>query len=174
MSVRLTIIDADDLSRSHIQAALDREGLEGIAVSDKPGTGLCLWLGESVEGQHLPKPVRIGAVLDRVRKMLMATPMQKFKIGPYELDVQNSELLTGQDRVIRLTDKEKQLLLLLCEAKGAAVDRQTLLEKIWGYAPDLETHTLETHIYRLRQKIERNPAEPEILLTDGTGYKIPA
>jgi DNA-binding response OmpR family regulator len=93
-------------------------------------------------------------------------------VGPYILDSLNNELQVGGGQAMRLTDKEKDILLLLGEAKGAVVSRETLLEKVWAYAPNLETHTLETHIYRLRQKIEKDPARPEILLTDGSGYKI--
>jgi DNA-binding response OmpR family regulator len=78
---------------------------------------------------------------------------------------------------IRLTEKERDILLCLLAAKaqgegGGAVERRALLDRVWGYAETVETHTLETHIYRLRQKIEMDPASPQYLLTDGTGYRL--
>ena len=73
---------------------------------------------------------------------------------------------------LKLTDKERDILLTLIGAGGQPVTRQALLDEVWAYAPGVETHTLETHIYRLRQKIEADPADPRIVLTDDAGYKI--
>jgi DNA-binding response OmpR family regulator len=176
MGIKVTIVEPDEASRKQLQAAVTRENIQGIEINDKPGEGATLWLGKGPEKDSFPKPVRLGAVLDRVRRLQAGAKStgKKIAIGPYELDSHGNELLTENDRSIRLTDKEKQILALLAEAQGKAVDRHVLLEKVWGYAPDLDTHTLETHIYRLRQKIEDDPGKPEILLTDGAGYKIPA
>ncbi|PJB72551.1 MAG: DNA-binding response regulator, partial [Alphaproteobacteria bacterium CG_4_9_14_3_um_filter_47_13] len=69
-----------------------------------------------------------------------------------------------------LTEKECALLLRLHEQRGDVVDRSTLLNDIWGYKDGIETHTLETHIYRLRQKIEKDPAQPTLLITCDQGY----
>lgn len=181
--VNITIIDRDPASRKQLQAVLEREGIAGCMVSAQAsGGGVCLWVGGRGEeppagigaSNSFAKPVRVGALLDRARRLQAAGQglERRIKIGPLELDAHSSELLLAEDRAVRLTDKEKEILVLLSEANGAAVDRQVLLEKVWGYAPGLETHTLETHIYRLRQKIERDPAKPDILLTDGAGYKI--
>ena len=73
---------------------------------------------------------------------------------------------------IRLTPKESAILAYLCTAGGAVVPRQQLLGEIWGYRPNLTTHTLETHIYSLRQKIERDPAHAASLLTEAGGYRL--
>jgi DNA-binding response OmpR family regulator len=75
-------------------------------------------------------------------------------------------------RVLRLTEKERDILLALLEASGQRVERRDMLEKVWGYASGVETHTLETHVYRLRQKMEIDPAKPVIVLTDGDGYRL--
>lgn len=186
MGVKITIIDQSTASREQLTALLARENVVNCEVlAEAGGTGdVYLWIGEKDqkppkalklgENDRFTRPVRPGAVLDRVRRLqaMAKSPGKKIAIGPFELDAHSNEILLAEDRAVRLTDKEKEILLLLSEAKGKAVERQALLEKVWGYAADLDTHTLETHIYRLRQKIERDPAKPEILLTDGAGYRI--
>jgi DNA-binding winged helix-turn-helix (wHTH) protein len=179
---RLTIIDSHKASRDQIEAALLRAGIEGVTVSGGLAEGPGIWIGRSDEtppgavgvSDRFVKPVRLGAVIDRVRRVLATAGKgaQKILIGPFVLDDASNELLLDDDRAVRLTDKEKKILQLLNEANGGTVSREILLEKVWGYAPNLETHTLETHIYRLRQKIEDDPASPLILLTDDTGYKL--
>jgi DNA-binding response OmpR family regulator len=81
--------------------------------------------------------------------------------------------LRGADGIVtRLTEKERDVLSVLLAARGAAVARDDLLDRVWGFVPGVETHTLETHIYRLRQKLETDPADPVILTTDGDGYRL--
>jgi DNA-binding response OmpR family regulator len=186
MSVKITIIDQNEASRQQLTVLLARENIVNCEVLAEAGSvaGVCLWIGEKDqkppgslkmgENDRFTRPVRVGAVLDRVRRLqaMAKDKGRKIAIGSFELDVHSNEILLAEDRAVRLTDKEKEILVLLNEAKSEAVGREALLEKVWGYASNLDTHTLETHIYRLRQKIERDPAKPEILLTDGAGYKI--
>jgi DNA-binding response OmpR family regulator len=75
---------------------------------------------------------------------------------------------------MRLTDKECSILKYLYRAGGKAVPRQVLLNEVWGYNGAVSTHTLETHIYRLRQKLEADPSHPRLLLTENGGYKLDA
>lgn len=126
-------------------------------------------------------PLRIGMLLSRLdhclsgQDHLMQHKGRTIIFGPYQLLAEESRLVcSDRDDDIRLTEKERDILLLLCKEIGATIDRSDLLSSVWGYAGNIETHTLETHIYRLRQKIEENPAQPAYLLTDGTGYKITA
>ena len=77
---------------------------------------------------------------------------------------------TGQK--VRLTEKETAILKFLYRANGETVSRETLLTDVWGYNANVTTHTLETHVYRLRQKIEKNPGQAEILVTEPGGYRL--
>lgn len=76
-----------------------------------------------------------------------------------------------KDEII-LTEKERDILLFIYDQKGKAVTRQDLLDRVWGYGSNIETHTLETHVYRLRQKIESDPSKPTFLVTDDEGYRL--
>jgi DNA-binding response OmpR family regulator len=73
---------------------------------------------------------------------------------------------------IRLTEKEAAILKFLYRAGARAVARQVLLNEVWGYNAGVSTHTLETHIYRLRQKIEPDPTNVRLLITEGGGYRL--
>jgi len=124
----------------------------------------------------LQRPIRIGRVLDQIADILKRQHAQTDNIkhiGGHHFDAHlNLFYLNGKDNGIRLTEKEVSLLLILEEAGGEEVSRQVLLDQVWKYVDGVETHTLETHIYRLRQKIERDPAVPKILKTGETGYYL--
>ena len=88
--------------------------------------------------------------------------------------VGDSKLLVNEQtsRKIRLTEKETAILKYLYRAGDRVVGRDTLLGEVWGYNAGVTTHTLETHVYRLRQKIERDPSQAEILVTEPGGYRL--
>ncbi|MBV9550081.1 MAG: response regulator transcription factor [Alphaproteobacteria bacterium] len=119
---------------------------------------------------RLAKPFRITALLQALGQLL-AHPGgdAPFRIGPYDFHP-SAKLLVDGERKIRLTEKETDILRYLRTATGI-VPRQTLLGEVWGYGPQVATHTLETHIYRLRKKIEADPDSP-ILLTEDGGYRL--
>lgn len=123
----------------------------------------------------LMPPLRMGILIDRIHAHLNAAnhfrKAERIAIGPYIL-MPEQNLLTGESGTIRITERECDILVRLAEANGSAIDRQTLLSELWGYVEETETHTLETHIYRLRQKIEADPANPRYLLTVETGYRL--
>ncbi len=73
---------------------------------------------------------------------------------------------------VRLTEKEAAILARLVQARGAIISKEALLAEVWGYGPNVTTRTLETHIHRLRRKIERIPSRPQKLLTEGGGYRL--
>ncbi len=123
---------------------------------------------------HVSYPIRLGGLIDQIEYFQQKNSVSQRDIisfGGYRLDRhQGLFYIEGEANPLRLTEKEVALLVLLYEAQGEAVSRETLLEKIWQYAESVETHTLETHIYRLRQKVESDPAEPQLLRTNENGY----
>jgi DNA-binding response OmpR family regulator len=95
------------------------------------------------------------------------------RLGPYSFDAAAKRLVErAGPRTVRLTEKEAAMLDLLWHAAGAVVPRDALLAQVWGYQAGLSTHTLETHVYRLRRKIERDPARAELLITELGGYRL--
>jgi DNA-binding response OmpR family regulator len=125
---------------------------------------------------YITKPFRLDVLLARLRAQLRqheASEDAIFTIGPYTFRP-SAKLLTDESgkRKIRLTEKETAILKFLYRAGARSVGRDTLLNEVWGYNAGVTTHTLETHVYRLRQKIEKNPAKAEILITDGGGYRL--
>jgi DNA-binding response OmpR family regulator len=123
--------------------------------------------------EYLEKPFRFADLLARLNLHLSrhaASDDVPVPIGPY-LFRPGAKLLTQGARKVRLTEKETDILKFLYAA-GATVAREILLHEVWGYNPAVTTHTLETHIYRLRRKIEENPGEARILVTEEGGYRL--
>ena len=116
------------------------------------------------------RPVRLGQFLDNAVKA-HNTLETAYQWGIFDFHPADYTLKKDEE-VIRLTEKEAALLEILVKSNGQGVSRDHLLRHVWRYAPDVETHTLETHIYRLRQKIEDDPANPTIVVTDGDGYRL--
>lgn len=117
-----------------------------------------------------PRP-RLGAVIDHFNPAHQRRDAECHAVGPY-MFLPNDHALRRGEGTVRLTEKERDILRALILADGATVGRREMLESVWGYASSVETHTLETHIYRLRQKIEEDPANPALLLTEGDGYRL--
>jgi len=117
-------------------------------------------------------PYRIGHIIDIIEAEAFKNKFQdKVSYGLYELDWVNASLKI-ENKTIILSDRERDLMIELLNAGEAGCHRDDLLQKIWGYKSDLETHALETQIYRLRQKIEKTPDKPARLITINNGYKL--
>ena len=134
--------------------------------------GPVLFLGEGSAGERLAKPFRLSALLARLSAQLGQHGEDRaVAIGPYQFRPSAKLLTADGQRKIRLTEKETNILKFLHEA-GRTVPRETLLHEVWGYSPAVTTHTLETHIYRLRRKIEEDPGRAKILVTEDGGYRL--
>ncbi|MHA1522922.1 MAG: response regulator transcription factor [Alphaproteobacteria bacterium] len=130
---------------------------------------------ESGANDYVTKPFRFGVLLARIRAQLRQHEQSEdavFTIGPFTFRP-SAKLLVGETAgKVRLTEKETSILKYLYRAGEKVVGRDVLLHEVWGYNAGVTTHTLETHIYRLRQKIERDPSNAEILVTETGGYKL--
>ena len=131
---------------------------------------------ESGANDYITKPFKMGVLVARIRAQLRQHEQSEdavFNIGPYVFRP-SAKLLTEEEegQKVRLTEKETSILKYLYRAGSKVVSRDTLLSEVWGYNTGVTTHTLETHIYRLRQKIEQNPSEAQILVTEPGGYRL--
>ena len=130
---------------------------------------------ESGANDYVTKPFRFAVLLARIRAHLRSHEQSEdavFRIGPYEFRPAAKVLIDDKARKVRLTEKETNILKYLYRAGAKAVSREELLTEVWGYNAGVTTHTLETHIYRLRQKIEPEPGQARLLLTDAGGYRL--
>jgi len=137
--------------------------------------------GDVVSGLHagandyIAKPFRVNELLARLEAQLRTFDIcddAVFTIGRYTFRP-GAKLLLGPDKKrLRLTAKEVEILKFLYRNANRVVSRQVLLDEVWGYNASVTTHTLETHIYRLRQKIEVDPANCRMLLTAPGGYRL--
>ncbi len=131
---------------------------------------------DSGANDYVTKPFRFGVLLARVRAQLRQHEQSEdavFAIGSYTF-LPGAKMLVDdeQKQKIRLTEKETSILKYLYRAGDTVVPRDKLLNEVWGYNAGVTTHTLETHIYRLRQKIEKDPSSAELLVTAPGGYRL--
>ena len=124
---------------------------------------------------YITKPFKFPVLLARMRAQLRQHEQSEdaiFTLGPYTFKPSIKILVTADDKKIRLTEKETNILKFLYRATEDVVPRDILLHEVWGYNAGVTTHTLETHIYRLRQKIEPDPGKASILITENGGYRL--
>jgi len=125
---------------------------------------------------YITKPFKLGVLLARIRAQLRTHEQSDdatITIGPYSFRPGQKLLVHGTTaKKVRLTEKETSILKFLLRAGDKAVGRDVLLDKVWGYNGGVTTHTLETNIYRLRQKIEPNPGAATLLVTEPGGYRL--
>jgi DNA-binding response OmpR family regulator len=125
---------------------------------------------------YITKPFKLGVLLARIRAQLRTHEQSDdatFAIGPYSFRPGQKLLVHGTtSKKVSLTEKETSILKFLLRAGDKAVGRDVLLDQVWGYNAGVTTHTLETHIYRLRQKIEPDPGAATLLVTEPGGYRL--
>jgi DNA-binding response OmpR family regulator len=131
---------------------------------------------KSGANDYVTKPFRFAVLMARIHAHLRSHEQSEeavYRIGHYTFRPSAKMLMDPGGKKIRLTEKETNILKFLYRS-GEAVARETLLHEVWGYNPAVTTHTLETHIYRLRQKIENNPGQAQLLITESGGYRLMA
>lgn len=130
---------------------------------------------ESGANDYVTKPFRFAVLLARIRAQLRQYEQSEdatFIVGPYTFKPGQKLLLDEKGAKIRLTEKEAAIIKYLYRSGAQVVGRDELLEEVWGYNSGVTTHTLETHVYRLRQKIEKDPSNVSLLVTESGGYKL--
>lgn len=177
-SAILLDVGLPDMDGRDVCKLLRREGVRcPIIMLTASSTDADTILGlESGANDYIAKPFRLGVLIARLRAQLRQfeqTEDAVFAIGPYSFRPAAKLLLDEKaNRKIRLTEKETAILKHLYRSGDLVVGRDTLLGEVWGYNAGVTTHTLETHVYRLRQKIERDPSNAEILVTEPGGYRL--
>ena len=124
---------------------------------------------------YVTKPFKLAVLLARIRAQLRSHEQSEgavFHLGAYEFRPSAKMLVDAGQKKIRLTEKETNILKYLYRAGDKSVSREELLAEVWGYNAGVTTHTLETHVYRLRQKIEPDPSNAKLLLTEAGGYRL--
>ncbi len=166
----------------------DMDGREACKIMRKNGvrTPIIMLTGQDTDSDqvlgleagandYVTKPFKFQVLLARVRAHLRSHEASEdavFQVGPYEFRPAMKLLVTEDNRKVRLTEKETNIMKYLYRAGSKAVARDELLEEVWGYNSGVTTHTLETHVYRLRQKIEPDPANARLLVTESGGYRL--
>ena len=144
--------------------------LTAAAADDETVQGL-----DAGANDYVTKPYKFAVLLARIRAQLRSAEQSEaavYRLGAYEFRPAAKMLLDPQQKKIRLTEKETNILKYLYRAGEKPVSREELLAEVWGYNAGVTTHTLETHVYRLRQKIETDPANAKLLLTEAGGYRL--
>ena len=132
---------------------------------------------DSGANDYMTKPFKFPVLLARIRAQLRQHEQSEdavFQLGDYTFKPAMKMLIDARDKKIRLTEKETNILKFLYRASEGVVPRDVLLHEVWGYNAGVTTHTLETHIYRLRQKIETDPSHARLLVTESGGYRLVA
>lgn len=158
--------DLDAPGAGALLALARRAGFIGATIllsrlEDNPGQDFDLFL---------PLPLRFGRLLALVRDRFEPVP-SSLALGKIRFS-ETAQTLTGPEGSRALTEKETAILARLARARGAVVARDVLLREVWGYKATVSTHTLETHIHRLRRKLEDASAQPRLLVTAQGGYRL--
>ena len=172
MDVGLPDIDGRELCR-----LIRRQGIKApiIMLTARDGEADTILGLNAGANDYITKPFKISILLARLRAHLRQHEQSDdavFTIGPYQFRPSAKVLIAGDSRKIRLTEKETAILKYLYRAGNQMITRETLLNEVWGYNAAVTTHTLETHVYRLRQKIETDPSNADILVTVTGGYQL--
>lgn len=174
------IIYTNDIIKNNIEPMLGSAGISELCAFETYAENELI-IRYNKQEITFSLPLRIGMLLDQIKQISKQIKNQKaalLDLGYGQLDTHLGTFIFSEKtekskkESILLTEKEIEILRYLYDNIPRKIPREELLEFVWGYAKNVETHTLETHIYRLRRKIEPNPASPVILKKDEEGYFI--
>lgn len=173
LDVGLPDIDGREVCRMMRKTGINTPIIMLTANASEADTILGLDAGKN---DYVTKPFEFGILLARVRAHLrqhLISEDASYPVGHYVFKP-GDKILTDEEtgEKIRLTEKETAILKFLKRAEGATISREKLLNEVWGYNANVTTHTLETHVYRLRQKIESDQTKAKIILTESGGYSM--
>jgi DNA-binding response OmpR family regulator len=173
LDVGLPDIDGREVCRMMRKTGINTPIIMLTANASEADTILGLDAGAN---DYVTKPFEFGILLARVRAHLrqhLISEDASYPVGHYVFKL-GDKILTDEEtgEKIRLTEKETAILKFLKRAEGATISREKLLNEVWGYNANVTTHTLETHVYRLRQKIESDQTKAKIILTESGGYSM--
>ena len=179
-----TVLPQDDENSLIDMIILDEkaEDLENLRTHH-PNTPIILLQKEgddsvtsSVLNHVIFKPLSLEKLLNQIQagiNLLDNSEAGYLSFNRYELRPLQKEIYNERNgETIKLTEKEVAIIKFLYKNKDKIVAKNDLLQEVWGYSPDVSTHTIETHIYRLRQKVEHDDASAQLIVTEDGGYKL--
>ena len=170
-------VDLPDMDGLQLCSLMRKQGVKCpilILITDDADTDTILGF-DAGANYYVCKPFKFFVLLARIRALLRQHEQSEnatFSLGPYTFKPASKILVTENEEKVRLTEKETNILKFLYLSKDGMVARDVLLHEVWGYNANVTTHTLETHIYRLRQKIELDPRNARLLITEQGGYRL--
>ena len=171
-------VELNDFNAYEICCQMRKNGVKApiIIISDANNDQDTILGLDSGANDFVVKPIKIAILLARLRAHIRQYEQNEHAVlnfGTYSFRPGAKVLLdTKTNKEIRLTDKETAIIKFLYLSSGQVVSKSVLLDEVWGYNAGMTTHTLETHVYRLRQKIERDPSKTELLVTEANGYRL--
>lgn len=120
------------------------------------------------------KPFKLYDILDGLEKKTLLPKVRRrenLNFREYTLYPVKKEIITSSGNIVKLTEKEVNILKYLYQNTNKITEKEELLENVWGYSAEATTHTVETHIYRLRQKVEQNGGS-QVIITENNGYRL--
>ena len=167
-----------DVSLSSLCENIRQKGVRSpiILVAEERGEDVAIAALDAGANDYVLKPFKINVLVAKIRSNIRQFEQSEFAIlrfGRFSFKPGDKILLNNSSREeVRLTDKETAIIKLLYLSGGEVVTRATLLEEVWGYNTTLTTHTLETHIYRIRQKVGNASSGQDFIATESEGYRM--
>jgi len=174
------LIDSNlaNVSLSNLCKNIRQEGVRSpiILVAEELGEDVAIVALDAGANDYVLKPFKINVLVAKIRSNIRQFEQSEFAIlrfGRFSFKPGDKILLNNSSKEeVRLTDKETAIIKLLYLSGGEVVTRATLLEEVWGYNTTLTTHTLETHIYRIRQKVGNASSGQDFIATESEGYRM--